>query len=162
MYIDKSLKILLIFLLGFLSANIINFYFISELEIPYSSNKLPLNQITMSSNFINPNQIEIFPDRIVIYVNNASLGYYASTKSMLPILDSKTNGIRIKPNSEKEINIGDIITFKQGNHLIIHRVIEKSLDENGIYFITKGDNNDLPDKKIRFKDIEYITIGVLW
>ena len=41
-------------------------------------------------------------------------------------------------------------------------VIEKGIDEDGIYFITKGDNNSITDGKIRFEDIEYITVGVIW
>ena len=81
---------------------------------------------------------------------------------MLPVLDQESNGIRIVPKSENEVNEGDIITFKQDNLLIVHRVVEKGIDNQGVYFITKGDNNSLSDGKIRFKDIEYITIGVLY
>ena len=81
---------------------------------------------------------------------------------MKPLFDHSSNGIRIKPVSEDDINIGDIITFKEGNLLIIHRVIEKGIDNNGVYFITKGDNNFVSDGKIRFKDIEYKTIGIIY
>jgi hypothetical protein len=46
--------------------------------------------------------------------------------------------------------------------LIIHRVVEKGVDFDGIYFIAKGDNNVVSDGKIRFEDIKYKTIGVIW
>ena len=79
---------------------------------------------------------------------------------MKPLLDEGSNGIRIVPSSEDEINIGDIITFKQNidenNYLIVHRVIEKGEDLQGTYFITKGDNNSLNDGKVRFSEIKYL------
>ena len=81
---------------------------------------------------------------------------------MKPTLDEHSNGIRIVPKSENEIHIGDIITFEEDGDLIVHRVIDIGEDSNGKYFITKGDNNPVADGKIRFKDIKYITIGVIW
>jgi signal peptidase I len=81
---------------------------------------------------------------------------------MEPLLDENSNGIRIIPKSEEDIHIGDIISFEKNKDLIIHRVIDKGVDNNGTYFITKGDNNNVSDGKIRFEDIRYITIGVIW
>ena len=52
--------------------------------------------------------------------------------------------------------------FKQGKYLIVHRVIDIGTDSEGTYFITKGDNNNIVDGKVRFEDIEFITIGVIW
>lgn len=45
-----------------------------------------------------------------------------------------------------EIKEGDIITFKEGNNYITHRVIEVKR-ENDIKFITKGDANKDPDQR---------------
>ena len=101
-------------------------------------------------------------DKIIIKVNNASLSNYADTGSMNPVFDIGANGIRIKPESEEQINVGDIVSFDYDNKLIVHRVIEKSFDDKGVYFITKGDNADFPDGKIRFEQIKYITVGVIW
>ena len=81
---------------------------------------------------------------------------------MKPVLDSGANGIRVEPSSEDEIHIGDIITFRQDNYLIVHRVIDIGTDSEGVYFITKGDNNSIADGKVRFKDVEYVTVGVIW
>jgi hypothetical protein len=44
----------------------------------------------------------------------------------------------------------------------VHRVIDKGIDEKGVYFVTKGDNNSVVDGKVRFKDIEYVTIAIIW
>lgn len=159
------LKISIIFLIGFLSANLINSYFINGLEIPLFKD-LGFSSYNYSNDapfdFIKTNQIEVYSDRIVINVNDASISEYASTGSMKPILDENSNGIRIIPKSEENVHIGDIISFKQNNELIIHRVINKGEDENGTYFVTKGDNNIINDEKIRFKDIRYITIGIIY
>ena len=155
---------MIIFLLGFLSANLVSYYFVYGLETPFlttlglswvSSNQTPFD-------FIKENQIQIYNDKIVINVKDASISRYAPTGSMKPVLDKGSNGIRIEPDSEQDIHLGDIITFEQKGHLIVHRVIDIGNDENGIYFITKGDNNNVSDGKIRFSDIRYITIGVIY
>ncbi|MBD3252109.1 hypothetical protein GF386_00065 [Candidatus Pacearchaeota archaeon] len=158
MAFKKIIKITLIFLVGFLSANLINFYLIYGLEAPLlnlSSNSSPYD-------FIKEDQIIIEDDKIIINIEDASIGRYAPTGSMRPVLDYGSNGIRVKPDSEEDVHIGDIISFRKDGILIIHRVVEKGIDKNGVYFITKGDNNTAVDKKVRFKDIEYITVGILW
>lgn len=159
----KILKVSIIFLLGFLSANLVGAYFVYGFEIPASFDYLGLSfDNSAPFDFIKENQIQVYDDKIIINVDGASIGKYAPTGSMKPVLDAETNGIRIKPQSEKDIHIGDIITFRQDNYLIIHRVVDIGTDSEGVYFITKGDNNNVVDGKVRFKDIEYITIGVIW
>jgi len=161
------LSFCLIFLLGFFSANFIGSlaeYANFKTEIPFLNNFL-LNfsgNTSAPSDFVSENQIEIYQDKIVINVDDASISRYAPTGSMVPVLNENSNGIRIKVSSPDEINVGDIISFYSGEDLIIHRVIEKGVDEKGIYFITKGDSNPVSDGKIRFEDIEYKTIGVIW
>jgi len=106
--------------------------------------------------------IKVYPDKIVINIQNASLSRYADSGSMIPTLDYGANGIRIIPKNESDIKVGDIITYKKEESLIVHRVIEMGKDDNGTYYILKGDNNDKDDGKIRFNQIKYITIGILW
>jgi hypothetical protein len=164
MKILSFLKFSIIFLLGFLSANLISYYFVYGYEMPFSNNwnftGYHIN--SAPSDFIDENQIEVFSDKIIIHVDNAGISKYADTGSMKPTLDEYSNGIRIVPNNEEDIHIGDIITFQEGNNLIIHRVINIGKDEKGTFFITKGDNNTVSDGKIRFSDIRYKTIGILW
>lgn len=163
MKLNNLLKVSMIFLAGFLFANLLGYYFASGLENPFL-NGFVFNSSSAStpSDFVKENQIEVYADKVVIKVKNAGIGRYAPTGSMEPVLDENSNGIRIIPESEEQINIGDIITFEKNNELIIHRVIEKGIDKNGTYFITKGDNNDITDGKIRFNEIKYLTIGVIW
>ena len=166
MELIKIIDLMAVFLVGFLVASLIGLYLISGYEITY----IPfLNNISINDNFseapsdyIDERQIEVYEDRIIINVDNAGISRYASTGSMIPILDENSNGIRIIPESENDIMVGDIIVFSENFELIVHRVIEKGVDEDGVYFITKGDNNFINDGKVRFEDIEYKTIGVIW
>lgn len=162
MEIYKVLLFGLVFFLGFLSANLVGYYLTNGLENPFSMgfNFSDANQAPFD--FIKENQIHIYDDKVVINVRNASLSRYAPTGSMKPVLDENSNGIRIVPKSEEEIHVGDIITFEQDGNLIVHRVIEKGTDKEGTYFITKGDNNSISDGKIRFKDIRYVTVIMVW
>jgi len=164
MNINQIIKISIIFFLGFLSANLMGFYFVYGAEMPLNLFNLSSNSDNNSAPFdsIKENQIQVFEDKIVINIKGTSISRYAPTGSMLPVLDQGSNGIRIVPKSEDEIHIGDIITFEQDNMLIVHRVVEIGTDDKGIYFITKGDNNNINDGKIRFENIKYLTIGVIW
>jgi len=111
-------------------------------------------------NWIKIDQIQVIGDSVLINIPNASISSYAPTGSMKPVLDQSSNGIRIIPSSPEKIEVGDIVTFGEEN--IVHRVIEKGVDEGGYWFITKGDNNQANDGKIRFEDIKYVTIGILY
>ncbi len=160
--IESILKIGIVFLFGFLSANLLSYCLVYGLENPFSNGFNFSGTDKAPHDFIKENQIEILDDKVIIHLNDASISRYAATGSMKPTLDENSNGIRIIPTSEEEIEIGDIITFKQGNDLIVHRVIDKGTDNNGVYFITKGDNNTISDGKVRFKDIKYVTVVIIF
>ena len=54
----------------------------------------------------------------------------------------------------KELKKGDIITFNQDDRTISHRILQITKEKGDIKFITKGDNNDVPDKEqVEFEDI---------
>ena len=52
----------------------------------------------------------------------------------------------IKKCSANDVDVGDIIEYKNDGNSIVHRIIEKHRKNGKIVFITKGDNNELPDK----------------
>ncbi len=167
---EQIIKISIIFLIGFLSANILGLYFIYGVEMPLSLDNFSLDNLGFNLNdnnsapfdFVDESQIKVYDDKIIINVDGASLSRYAPTGSMKPVLDEGSNGIRVVPKSAEDIHVGDIITFEQDNYLIVHRVVDIGTDEKGIYFITKGDNSGIADGKVRFENIKYITIGVIW
>jgi signal peptidase I len=157
------IKYLIIFLIGFLTCalGVVYTFSYSGLEVPIGTGLVALEAVS-PSDWVDEKDILIFEDKIVINIRNATLANYADTGSMRPLLDANSNGIRIKPKNPDQIKVGDIISFSSGRDVIVHRVIEKGVDEKGIYFITKGDNNYIDDGKIRFDDIVYITIGIIW
>ncbi len=112
--------------------------------------------------FISEDNITVYPDKIVLNIENYTLSRYSFSDSMVPVFDSNANGVEVKPQSPDELNIGDIITFHEGNKLIVHRIIKKGIDEEGLYFITKGDNNDIPDGKVRFNEIESKLVAIIY
>ncbi|MBS3093438.1 signal peptidase I [Candidatus Pacearchaeota archaeon] len=156
----KIIEIFIIFIVGFLSGSLI-LANSAAIELP-ALNYLFRNSTPAPLDHVAESNIKIYNDRVIIYVNDASLSSYASTGSMRPVLDEGSNGIRIKPQTEDEIQEGDIVTFRRNNLLIVHRVVEKGTDEEGFYFIAQGDNNSIADGKIRFNDIEWKTIGVIY
>lgn len=127
-------------------------------EMPFGS----LDGKPSPQNYINETQIEIQDNKIIISIANASIGRFANTSSMMPLINEGANSIEIIPGNPEQIHVGDIITFEQDNILIVHRVIETGYDAEGWYAITKGDNSQGTDNKIRFEQIKYITIGILY
>lgn len=122
-------------------------------------------EIISPSDIIKENQIVVYDDRIVIYVNNPIWSKYSDTNSMDPVLDKGANGLQIIPDSADDIHIGDIITYEPdwSDKLIVHRVIYIGEDNEGWYAVTKGDNSDKTDPgKIRFNKIRYLLIGVIY
>jgi len=116
-------------------------------------------------NWIKENQILLYENRIVIFIPNATISTYADTNSMDPVIDASANGIEIVPQSPEDIHVGDIIAYQPNpnkNELIVHRVIEIGTDEEGWYCITKGDNAIQDDGKIRFENIKYVLIAILY
>ena len=113
---------------------------------------------------IREDQIRVEGDMVVITIKNAKIARFADTNSMDPLLDETSNAIQIVPGSPDDIELGDIISYnsKDGD-VIIHRVVEISEDDEGIFYIAKGDNNPRPDnEKIRFFQVRRITVGIIY
>jgi signal peptidase len=75
------------------------------------------------------------------------------TGSMEPIIDPGDIVIIKKIQEVKDIEnlkIGDVIQFKRGDMLIVHRIIElvENSSDGLIYYRTKGDNNSAKDKEL--------------
>jgi len=157
-----NLRYVLIFVLGFFSCAIL-FYGLnySSVEIPLGTG-LASYDINSPSDWVSSEDIIVFDNMVVLRVSNATLSSYADSGSMKPVFDEGANGIRVVPQSADEISVGDIVSYRLGRVLVVHRVVEKGFDDEGVYFIMKGDNNLLSDEKVRFEQIEYVTIGVIW
>ena len=152
----------LMFLLGFFSCALIfvaYFGFVGLTGLVVANDDFNLGG---PSDWVSGGDIFVFDDEVVIKIDNATLAGYEGTGSMEPVLGAGSTGIRVVPEGAGEVNLGDIVSFRKDGVLIVHRVVEKGMDNEGVYFITKGDNSEFVDEKIRFEDIEYVLVGVVW
>lgn len=80
--------------------------------------------------------------------------YVITTDSMKPHINSG-DVVIIKKVKEKKLETGDVISFKQNDGIITHRIIEITKDEeNQEKYSTKGDNNNVEDeRKIGYDEI---------
>ena len=112
---------------------------------------------------IRPGQIHVLNDRVIITLNNTDWARFTDTGSMLPVLGTHANSLEIMPESPTQVQVGDIISFRYLDSIIIHRVIETGQDEYGWYARTKGDNSPLPDPyPVRFQNITGIVVGIFY
>jgi len=66
--------------------------------------------------------------------------------SMEPSLNTGDIVFIIPVKDPREISVGDVIVFKRpSGELIIHRVIDIKQIDGRYYYVTKGDNNFIPD-----------------
>jgi hypothetical protein len=165
-------KSVFVFFLGFFSCAFLIFVFNFDSNVPFGTGLsvagLDLRDSVLGrgesapSDWIKEEDIIVLDDRIILRIEGASLSSYADSGSMVPVFDKGANGIRAVPLSADSIDVGDIVSFRIGDVLVVHRVVEKSVDKDGVYFLVKGDANLVGDGKIRFEDIEYVTVGVLY
>ena len=145
-----------VFILGvFVGVWVVN----NLVDVPFFSP--PEDVLNSPGDFISDKDIVVYSDKVLLNIPNAKITSYDSTGSMKPVLDEGANGIVIVPESADEIDVGDIVSYKSGEELIVHRVIEKNQDGGGVYFVVKGDNSPTTEI-IRFSQIEHKVVGVLY
>ena len=66
----------------------------------------------------------------------------------------------VKNCDKNDINVGDIISYRSGQSVITHRIVEFIESDGQTGYITKGDNNkDKDNVVVKFEDIEGKYIG---
>lgn len=115
------------------------------------------------SDHLRSDKIYVYDDKIIIELNNPTVTRFTDTNSMVPVLDKGANGVEIKPESPDDISVGDIISFKMDNYIIVHRVVKIGYDKEGVYYLTRGDNAPFNDpEKIRFNQVQGIIVVVIY
>ena len=159
-----------VFMLGFLASNI---YAQMNIESPLKIAKNVTktfdgtndDQVPSPSDWIKENQISVYNSQVVLDLQNAQWATFTDTHSMEPVLSARANAIEVVPKSPDEIKIGDIVSYKSdyADGTIIHRVVEKNVDDQGIYFTMKGDNNQASDPgKIRFDQVRRVVVAIVY
>jgi len=108
-------------------------------------------------------QIHVYDDKIVIDLKGASWSSFVDTNSMDPMFDLGSNGIEVIPESPYDVKVGDVISYEYDGNVIAHRVVKVGADEQGLYYITKGDNNIIKDPvKVRFEQVKGVLVGLIY
>lgn len=67
------------------------------------------------------------------------------SSSMSPTLNPNDLVIGKKVKSNTQLNVGDIITYKDEGYLVTHRIMQ--IKNDGKTFVTKGDSNETKDSR---------------
>ena len=82
---------------------------------------------------------------------------------MDPMFDMGANGIEVEPKSAYDIKVGDVISYEYQGSVIAHRVLKIEEDNQGLYYITKGDNNIIKDPlKVRYSQVRGVLVGLIY
>ncbi|PIN87196.1 signal peptidase I [Candidatus Woesearchaeota archaeon CG10_big_fil_rev_8_21_14_0_10_44_13] len=161
------LPFLTVFMLGWIAGSVFSNYSNIGLEKPLSLGVLIglSPEISSPSDHVPEKDIHVFDENIILDIKDAKWASFTDTNSMDPVIDTGANSIEIRPKSENDIKMGDIISFRTGlaEGIIIHRVVGIGNDDSGRYYVTKGDNNPSVDPgKVRFGDIEGLVVAVVY
>lgn len=63
--------------------------------------------------------------------------------------------------SYDDVKVGDVIIYYSNAGLICHRVIDKYQSNEYRYFVTKGDNNDISDLPVEYRNFKGKVINVV-
>ena len=133
-----------------------------SLEKPFS---LRAKELPSPGDWIKERQIHVYNDKVVIDIEDPVWAGFYNTNSMDPIIDETSNAIEIVPESEDDIQVGDVVSYvsEEDYSTIIHRVVEIGYDKKGKYFVMKGDNNATEDpEKVRFNQIERVLVAIIY
>ncbi|MBI1970859.1 hypothetical protein HYS47_03870 [Candidatus Woesearchaeota archaeon] len=163
----KTLLYFFFFLLGWAFATGTGFFDLFAIDQHISPGDVLHGSIERysPSNHIDEEKITVFPNQVIISLDNAGWAVYDDTNSMDPVLDDGAHGIEITPLSEQQIQVGDIMSYRHPavSGLVVHRVIDLGHDKQGWYAKTKGDNTLISDSdKVRFNQVHGVLVGILY
>lgn len=93
---------------------------------------------------------------LIFYINSGFLGVrptVISGVSMQPLYQAG-DIIVSRTVAYETLQVGDIIVFRQGDHRIVHRIIDIQADGRDVWFTTQGDNNKTVDPPVHAKQVD--------
>ena len=115
---------------------------------------------------------------VVLICTSSGLFKYRSfviaTGSMTPNINKGDMVVieRLSDDEKNKLKEGDIIAFNMDNKVVVHRIIKKYNTSRGVFYNTKGDNNNSPDgylldidnivglEKFKIRYIGYPTVAI--
>ena len=109
------------------------------------------NEVKSPGDWIAEEQVMIGEENVVLEIEDATWSTFTDTNSMDPVIDKGSHAIKLVPKDDSELSIGDIVSYESPNGVIIHRIVDVREDDEGLFYVMKGDNNDNVDsQKVRF------------
>jgi signal peptidase len=99
----------------------------------------------------------------MLWFNAGYLGLSPSVisgQSMLPAL-AAGDLVITRDVAAEDVHVGDIIRFRQGEVDVIHRVVDIVRDDGGVFFVTRGDANNVADGRVPLTAFEGKVIAVV-
>lgn len=161
--------IILVFMFGWLGSNAYSTIYKDHFELRLSEDKaegsIVAKERSSPQDRVHESQIHVYDTGVVLDIKNPEWSTFTDTNSMDPLIDKGANAIHIIPQTEDDISVGDIVAYdpEGSSGVVIHRVIEVGSDEEGTYYILKGDNNPIPDQgKVRFNQIRRVLVAIIY
>jgi len=118
------------------------------------------------SDTLKEDDIHVLSDRVEIDIAGAIPVVFTDTNSMDPVIDFGTTALELEVTDPNELQVGDIVSYetqRAPGTTVVHRIVEIGEDEEGLYFIFKGDNNPTTDPdKVRPEQLRRKVIGILY
>ena len=119
---------------------------------------------------VNFGDVITYTNQVNIQSSDIVKGKVAGTGSMLPAISPSATVLYKKTNNVDDLCLGDIVVYDKTqcnpngiSNTTIHRIVSKDIDDIGIYYTVKGDNNKAIDNcKIRLDDIKLVVVGILY
>ncbi len=137
----------------------------TQQEIPFTFSSLVPKEQMSPADHLQEDQIHVSDDQVSIDFNGRKVLWatFTNSNSMDPVFDVGAHTLEIVPASTNDLHVGDIVAYRYGSKLIVHRIVEIGTDAAGWYALVQGDNNAAPDPlKVRFEQIERLTVGILY
>lgn len=111
---------------------------------------------------------------IIVYLTSGYFRYHAiaiGSGSMTPNINKGDVVVIEKDKDYDKIDIGQVIAYRKGNVIVVHRLIKKIEVDDKYYFYTKGDANESEDNYVITEDmfigivnirIPYIGYPAVW
>jgi len=92
------------------------------------------NEIPSPKDRVTESNVHVFADSVILDIKKPKWRKYIDSNSMDPLIDEGTTTIEIKPETEKDIQVGDIIAYNNdgAEYALVHRVVAIESDEGMI------------------------------
>ena len=108
---------------------------------------LLINVTLIVKSYTNPNQVPDFMGYKLFIVLSGSMEPEIMTGDM----------VLVKNTDAENLQKGDVISYKSGDVVITHRIVDVTAEDGEVRYVTQGDANDSPDQTmVRPADVEGI------